>query len=134
MGILPPIGLLLPLLITIQVHKSFRSQNVIFFPSRNENGDVSLVDYNKPWIFGFEYSRPENDFTFGAATNSEIEHDIYRHPERQGVPSKPFSKLHDIYALGSDNSPRTLVQLLIATRGCSSGNWALAAGNRVGEK
>lgn len=30
----------------------------------------------------------------------EPNRDIYRHPERQGQPTTPFKKIHDIYSLG----------------------------------
>jgi hypothetical protein len=36
----------------------------------------------------------------GLAEDMAPERNIYRHPERQGAPSKSFSKVHDIYALG----------------------------------
>ncbi|KAF8538178.1 hypothetical protein BDD12DRAFT_885938 [Trichophaea hybrida] len=80
------------------VHKSFRIQKIIFF-RRKDNRSQDPIEYDKPWIFGFEYSRPECDFTVGCS-NDDIENDIYRHPDCQGQPSRPFSKIHDIYALG----------------------------------
>ncbi|KAA8899142.1 hypothetical protein FN846DRAFT_960926 [Sphaerosporella brunnea] len=75
------------------VHKSFRSQKIIFFPNKQD-----AIEYDKPWVFGFEYSRPAIDFTMGQV--EDIENDIYRHPDRQGQPSQSFTKIHDIYALG----------------------------------
>jgi hypothetical protein len=77
----------------LQVHKSFRSQKIVFFPSKE-----NAIEYDKPWVFGFEYSRPAIDFTNGV--EDDIENDLYRHPDRQGQPSQSFTKLHDIYALG----------------------------------
>lgn len=50
-------------------------------------------------MLGFEFSRPEADFSLGV-TDACIIRDIYRHPSRQGQPEKVFNKLHDIYALG----------------------------------
>lgn len=57
------------------------------------------LDYSQPWVLGFEHSRPEIDFSGGSADVC-LDRDIYRHPHRQGIPQRPFIKLHDIYALG----------------------------------
>lgn len=86
------------------VHESFRSENILLFP-RAGIDELSLsrteisLDYAQPWVLGFEFSRPEVDFSAGIADICP-ERDVYRHPERQGEPSKPFSKIHDIYAVG----------------------------------
>ena len=50
-------------------------------------------------MLGFEYSRPELDFSAGFIDICPSR-DVYRHPERQGQPQKLFNKIHDIYALG----------------------------------
>lgn len=50
-------------------------------------------------MLGFEYSRPEADFSLGI-TDICLSRDIYRHPVRQGQPGMMFNKIHDIYALG----------------------------------
>jgi hypothetical protein len=89
-----------------QVHESFRSENILFFPPEKEEKDSkplkmasSKIDYSQPWVLGFEYSRPEADFSLGI-TDICLARDIYRHPVRQGQPGMMFNKLHDIYALG----------------------------------
>lgn len=83
-----------------QVHKSFRSDNILFFPpSTSALNDSATLNLDCPWILGFESSRPEDDFTDGRADSSPSRN-IYRHPDRQMSPQKPFSKIHDIYALG----------------------------------
>ncbi|KFY83509.1 hypothetical protein V498_08021 [Pseudogymnoascus sp. VKM F-4517 (FW-2822)] len=85
------------------VHESFRSENIIFFPvtDTKKAGSPSedRINYAEPWIFGFEFSRPEDFFSSGA-TDISLERDVYRHPDRQGIPETRFNKLHDIYALG----------------------------------
>lgn len=90
----------------IQVHESLRSENILFFPIEASDAksvttklSSPQVDYGKPWLLGFEYSRPEADFSLGI-TDICIARDIYRHPLRQGQPGMMFNKLHDIYALG----------------------------------
>ena len=75
------------------LHKSIRSENVLL-PRRS-----TIVEYSKPYLVGFEFSRDERD-------RSTTEHDdilvrnIYRHPDRHGPPEERFTVLHDIYALG----------------------------------
>jgi hypothetical protein len=48
---------------------------------------------------GFEFSRPEFDFSSGRP-DKDPARNVYRHPQRQGKPNKPFVKIYDIYALG----------------------------------
>ncbi|EJT75451.1 hypothetical protein GGTG_05385 [Gaeumannomyces tritici R3-111a-1] len=91
------------------VHKSFRSENILFFPSLDttasadrEEGPTlpsSCIDISEPWVLGFEFSRPELYFSHGYG-DSCLARDIYRHPDRQRNPAQLFNKLHDIYALG----------------------------------
>ena len=90
----------------MQVHESFRSENILFFTSRigtdNENAQseaLDKVDLTQPWIFGFEFSRPDSFFSAGFI-DACPDRDVYRHPERQGQPLTTFRKIHDIYALG----------------------------------
>jgi len=59
----------------------------------------SRIKFKDPWIFGFTNSRPEDAFSSGR-DDTCLARDIYRHPSRQGVPTEPFKKLHDVYALG----------------------------------
>ncbi|RDL32383.1 uncharacterized protein BP5553_08839 [Venustampulla echinocandica] len=87
------------------VHESFRSENILFFPPEKDKDaksmkmSASTIDYSQPWVLGFEYSRPESDFSLGI-TDVCLARDIYRHPVRQGQPGMMFNKIHDIYALG----------------------------------
>ncbi|KAF2473628.1 uncharacterized protein BDR25DRAFT_311845 [Lindgomyces ingoldianus] len=87
-----------------EVHESFRSENVLFFPVSDSKwvpepvGSVPRIDYGDPCVPGFEFTQPEIDFSFGF-TDFFLERDVYRHPERQGRPGKMFNKIHDIYAL-----------------------------------
>lgn len=87
------------------MHESFRSENILFFPPEQDQDakctkiPASAIDYAQPWVLGFEYSRPEADFSLGI-TDVCLARDIYRHPVRQGQPGMMFNKIHDIYALG----------------------------------
>lgn len=76
------------------VHKSVRSHSVMFFKTPEQQ-----VDYDNPYLVGFEYSRPgsaDTQYTF----DEDVEKNLYRHPARQGLPRTFFTKVHDIYALG----------------------------------
>ena len=79
------------------VHKSFRSQSIVFFcPTGDSQGNV---DFSNPYLSNFEYSRQEavqSTLTW----EDKIENNVYRHPDRQGPPDFSFSKVHDVYALG----------------------------------
>lgn len=79
------------------VHKSLRSENVIFFP--RGDGEAEAIDWGGPWLVGFEYAREDPGFSEtpgmpGLATN------LYRHPDQWGQPTRRFRKSHDIYSLG----------------------------------
>ncbi|KAH7346177.1 hypothetical protein BKA65DRAFT_594740 [Rhexocercosporidium sp. MPI-PUGE-AT-0058] len=87
------------------VHKSLRSENIIFLPgtetttsSSFEAPEVAILEY--PRVLGFEYSRLDSDFSSGRP-DYDIKRNVYRHPQRWGQPSETFSKIHDIYALGT---------------------------------
>ncbi|KAF2470807.1 uncharacterized protein BDR25DRAFT_287024 [Lindgomyces ingoldianus] len=79
------------------IHKGFRSSNVLFFPRASETQVVDKLE--DPFIVGFEACRLEDDFSTGPYDNL-LSQNIYRHPDRWGIPKKPFTKYHDIYALG----------------------------------
>ncbi|KAM0798067.1 hypothetical protein BDR22DRAFT_860389 [Usnea florida] len=88
------------------VHESFRSENILFFPSNaievdgDRQDEASIdVDLTRPLIFGFEFSRPDSFFSAGFI-DACPDRDVYRHPERQGQPLTIFKKIHDIYSLG----------------------------------
>ncbi|KAH6898223.1 hypothetical protein B0T10DRAFT_555557 [Thelonectria olida] len=85
------------------VHESFRSENILFFPQPSTEATASpaetRLDLTKPWVLGFEFSRPEMYFSHGHG-DYDAARDVYRHPRRQQNPTEPFNKLHDVYALG----------------------------------
>ncbi|KAF2112294.1 hypothetical protein BDV96DRAFT_689587 [Lophiotrema nucula] len=83
------------------VHKSLRSENIVFFSSRkiSEDDKLSAVDPTHPWLFGFEYSRPEDADT-ALQSDFSVDSNAYRHPERWGKPLVKFEKYHDVYSLG----------------------------------
>lgn len=93
------------------LHKSIRSDNVLLWRTSQESGDVE--DMNSPestssvfpvaeeydvFLKGFEFAREavgkSNPF------ESTVVDDLYRHPDRQGLPSTQFTRQHDLYAVG----------------------------------
>ncbi|KAK4188079.1 hypothetical protein QBC35DRAFT_214964 [Podospora australis] len=76
----------------------------LFFPKElgaGEGKTLSMedtVNLSEPWVFGFEFSRPDPFFSDGRPDIC-LSRDVYRHPERQQRPTYQFSKIHDIYAL-----------------------------------
>ncbi|KAF1828902.1 hypothetical protein BDW02DRAFT_511219 [Decorospora gaudefroyi] len=91
------------------VHKSLRSENVLLLPANAKsqadkgtppaNPQNMSVDLAEPRIAGFEYARPESDFS-SASPQHDLSENLYRHPARWGVPRERFGKSHDMYALG----------------------------------
>lgn len=78
------------------VHKSIRSQSIIFFQDRAAQSSRLYAD---PFLVDFEFARPqtaETQYTF----DNNLERNLYRHPDRQGPPTVSFQKMHDIYSLG----------------------------------
>jgi len=79
------------------VHKSFRSDNCLFFPSNSSGSVAGSKDF---CLSGWEYSRPELEFSSRLPEAEDIAQNIYRHPHQWGLPTVKFSKTHDVYSLG----------------------------------
>jgi serine/threonine protein kinase len=90
------------------LHKSIRSENILLFPhpqNPNDDHNRQQIDYSRPYLMGFEFSRDILDRS-NTEQDGLLKRNLYRHPDRQGSPSdekdpdRPFTLLHDIYALG----------------------------------
>ncbi|KAM0227882.1 hypothetical protein ACHAPO_011171 [Fusarium lateritium] len=92
------------------VHKGIRSDNIAFtevLPSLMSDLDdsdatspfVDHFDFSKPLLFGFEYSRADDEATY-LEEDHTLTNNLYRHPDRWGRPTARFEKSHDVYALG----------------------------------
>lgn len=77
------------------VHKSVRSQSIVLF-SASEDEHITMI--KSPYLVNFEYSRQEKANTLMASIDN-LEKSLYCHPDRN-PPIVPFSRIHDIYALG----------------------------------
>ena len=78
------------------LHKSLRSENIIFWPV-----DASVSPLSRPVLVGFAFSRQDSPSQISEQPSSNPHRDIYRHPEAMGEPSVSFSAAKDIYALGT---------------------------------
>ena len=78
------------------LHKSIRAHAIKFFFQI----DGKTRDLDNLYLTNFELSRPFSAISQVDLHAPDIEHDIYRHPDRYGLPSVRFSKTHDVYSLG----------------------------------
>lgn len=77
------------------VHQGVASHNIYFFKPRNS----ASYDYSCPYLCGFEFARPSDGISLSIAVE-DFEQNVYRHPTRQGAPSKYHTKHHDLYSYG----------------------------------
>ena len=81
------------------LHKSFHSDNVIFFKQNDK-----VVQFEAPYVCGFEFSRPDQVSAISFDVQSSLM-DIYRHPSLRG-PFQPgkerprYQRAYDVYSLG----------------------------------
>jgi hypothetical protein len=84
------------------VHKSLRSDSILFYHPKNRQGANAVegrVLPEKWFVYGYDFARPlDQKSSISADTN--LTRNVYRHPQRWGVPTESFSPIHDIYALG----------------------------------
>lgn len=74
------------------IHKGIRSDHVLFFKKDSEG----LV-FEKPLISGFEFSRPEGNFSIENRPVGDPDLDLYYHED---VVTQGSSRMTDIYSLG----------------------------------
>lgn len=76
------------------LHKSLRSHNVLF----SAVADKPL--WPRPYLVGFEFSRPDEPDQSSEKGEVSARFDIYRHPQTRGSPRESFRKAFDWYSLG----------------------------------
>ena len=87
------------------LHKSLCSSNVLFFPSafsasaHRATATAALVpDISKPYLTGFDASRPDLDTALSVVPRNPSIANLHRHPSSlRGI---PYAKAFDIYSLG----------------------------------
>jgi serine/threonine protein kinase len=78
------------------LHKGLRSENVLFFKPKGDQ-----VDLCRPYVTGFELSRPIDIEGMTEPPGFCPSQDIYRHPLAQSMQgSGKYRKAYDIYSLG----------------------------------
>ncbi|MCJ1304433.1 hypothetical protein MMC08_007245 [Hypocenomyce scalaris] len=80
------------------LHKSLRSENILFFPTNNASTVTCISD---PVLAGFNFARFDSPTEISEQPSAGPGHDIYRHPSAMGEPSLNFSALMDVYSLGT---------------------------------
>ncbi|KAI0886548.1 prion-inhibition and propagation-domain-containing protein [Annulohypoxylon maeteangense] len=78
------------------LHKSLRSQNILFFPKAD--GSISL---DEPFLAGFAFARVGSPSEISEQPSANPKFDIYRHPHALGDPTTSFSATMDVYSLGT---------------------------------
>jgi hypothetical protein len=77
------------------LHKSIRSHNVLFLTQNKR-----LV-WTRPYLVGFDYSRPDARDESSEKPEQSKRFDIYRHPLSQGTPNERYRKEFDYYSFGA---------------------------------
>ncbi|KAK2736407.1 hypothetical protein CKAH01_18904 [Colletotrichum kahawae] len=80
------------------IHKSLRSDNIVFTAGYNEDEeDKKIPNISEPRIAGFQYSRPTAQESIESRAIGDPELEVYYHPE---VPLSGWTKVKEIYSLG----------------------------------
>ncbi|KAL8835135.1 MAG: hypothetical protein Q9170_003440 [Blastenia crenularia] len=79
------------------LHKNIQPKNVLIWP---KSGTKDAWDYSKPYLVGFDISRPNQPGEVSEKPLSNPDDDIYRHPDYRTHNSRPFLPSFDMYSLG----------------------------------
>jgi len=75
------------------LHKSFMSENIVFFPVPRSSGAILIKE---PYIIGFDHSRPtDSTFTLGPVEDLDADYQDPRYTQETG-----FCKLFEYYSVG----------------------------------
>ncbi|KAJ9649526.1 hypothetical protein H2199_000302 [Coniosporium tulheliwenetii] len=82
------------------LHKGLRSHTILFFA--DSSGEI---DFSKPYVSGFDYSRPVQSEDMTERPPENPAHDLYRHWRVHGLSARDmggsgYKKSYDIYSLG----------------------------------
>jgi hypothetical protein len=82
------------------LHKNLRPENLIFLAPRGSTDDMFLA--SEPYVIGYEYARSDTEeaaVAFTQLPDTEIEADLYRHPQARGSGRETYQKRFDLYAV-----------------------------------
>ncbi|KAF2770248.1 hypothetical protein EJ03DRAFT_77586 [Teratosphaeria nubilosa] len=83
------------------LHKSVRSENIIFVSSEADDAETFLT--RGSYLVGYGLARPDTAQAAVSLTetpDTALDAELYRHPEKRNDASKPFCKTYDLYGLG----------------------------------
>ncbi|KAK0665955.1 prion-inhibition and propagation-domain-containing protein [Cercophora samala] len=82
------------------LHKGLRPENIIFLAPRGSSYKFFLGA--DPYIAGYEYSRSDTleSQKYTHLPDTELEADLYRHPDARGQGRETYQKRFDMYSLG----------------------------------
>ncbi|KAI4163636.1 MAG: hypothetical protein LQ342_002670 [Letrouitia transgressa] len=78
------------------LHKNLSPKQVVFF----KRGNNPEPDLSRPFLMGFDISRPNAPGEVSEKPLSDSEDDLYRHPDYRSVNSQSFLPSFDIFSLG----------------------------------
>lgn len=81
------------------LHKTLCPQNILFF-DLSDSDETGLSPLSKPYLAGFDSSRPDDFEEISVASRNLVGEDIYRHPFSLGPDRQKYCKAFDIYSLG----------------------------------
>ncbi|KAI4105444.1 MAG: hypothetical protein L6R37_002707 [Teloschistes peruensis] len=79
------------------VHKNIQPKNILFWPRPGTKGEI---DFTKPYLVGFDISRPFQPGEVSEKPLADPDDDIYRHPDYRAQNSRSFLPSFDMYSLG----------------------------------
>lgn len=79
------------------VHKNIQPKNILFWPKPDA---MDEADLSKPYLMGFDISRPNQPEEVSEKPLSHFEDDLYRHPHYKGMSACSFQPSFDIHSLG----------------------------------
>ncbi|KAL9587247.1 MAG: hypothetical protein Q9212_000406 [Teloschistes hypoglaucus] len=79
------------------VHKNIQPKNILFWPKPGTNGEMN---FTKPYLVGFDISRPFQPGEMSEKPLADPDDDIYRHPDYRAQNSRSFLPSFDMYSLG----------------------------------
>lgn len=72
-------------------------KNILFWPRPGTKGEI---DFTKPYLVGFDISRPFQPGEVSEKPLADPDDDIYRHPDYRAQNSRSFLPSFDMYSLG----------------------------------
>lgn len=79
------------------MHKNIQAKNILFWPKTDGSNQY---DVSKPYLVGFDISRPNQEGEFSEKPDPHPEEEHYRHLDYKSPNPKSFQPSFDMYSLG----------------------------------